>query len=61
MVDGAMAPRPSLPRSARQPGEPAAWQGNIALAAGKVINKKKAGKHFIVDITDDRLTWRRDE
>ena len=32
-----------------------------ALAVGKVINKKKVAKHFILDITDDHLTWRRDE
>jgi hypothetical protein len=28
---------------------------------GKVINKKKVAKHFITEITDDGLTWRRDE
>jgi hypothetical protein len=33
----------------------------IALAVGKVINAKKVGKHFVVDITDDGLSWRRDE
>jgi hypothetical protein len=33
----------------------------IALAVGKVINKKKVAKHFIVEITDDSLAWRRDE
>src|SRR6516225_5211086 len=33
----------------------------IGLAVGKVINKKKVAKHFITDITDDGLTWRRDE
>jgi hypothetical protein len=32
----------------------------IALAVGKVISKKKVAKHFILDITDDQLTWRRD-
>jgi hypothetical protein len=34
---------------------------NIGLAAGKVINKKKVAKHFIIDIRDGGLTWRRDE
>jgi len=34
---------------------------NIALAVGKVINKRKVGKHFIVEIADDGLAWRRDE
>jgi len=32
----------------------------IGLAAGKVINKRKVAKHFILDIADDSLTWRRD-
>src|SRR6266516_2706554 len=34
---------------------------NIALAAGKGINKRKVGKHFIGEIADDGLAWRRDE
>lgn len=33
----------------------------IALAAGKIINAKKVAKHFLVDIADDGLSWRRDE
>ena len=33
----------------------------IALRTGKVINRHKLGKHFILDITDDRFTYRRDE
>ena len=33
----------------------------IALAVGKVINKKKVAKHFIVEVTDEGLAWRRDE
>jgi hypothetical protein len=28
---------------------------------GKVINKKKVAKHFVTDIRDDGLTWRRHE
>ena len=28
---------------------------------GKVINKKKVAKHFITEIADDGLSWRRDE
>ena len=28
---------------------------------GKVINTKKVARHFIVDITDDAIAWRRDE
>jgi transposase len=33
----------------------------IGVTVGKVIDKKKVGKHFITDIADDRLSWRRDE
>ena len=40
---------------------PLRGKDNIALAVGKVINKKKVAKHFVVDITEDGLSWRRDE
>jgi Transposase DDE domain len=40
---------------------PLRGKDNIALAVGKVINKKKVAKHFITEITDDGLSWRRDE
>ena len=33
----------------------------IGVKVGKVINKNKVGKHFITDIADGRLSWRRDE
>ncbi|MHB1547604.1 MAG: IS1634 family transposase [Acidimicrobiales bacterium] len=33
----------------------------IALRVGKVVNKFKMSKHFIVDITDDSITYQRDE
>jgi hypothetical protein len=33
----------------------------IGVKVGKVITKKKAGKHFITDIADGRFSWRRDE
>ena len=32
----------------------------IGVRAGKVINRYKVAKHFILDISDDRLAWRRD-
>ncbi|HZE16910.1 MAG TPA: IS1634 family transposase [Mycobacterium sp.] len=35
--------------------------GKIGIKVGKVINKRKVGKHFITDITDGGLSWRRDE
>jgi transposase len=35
-------------------------QDNIGVAIGKVINKYKVGKHFILDITDTSLSYRHD-
>jgi transposase len=37
-----------------------AGQDNIGIAVGKVINKYKVGKHFILDITDSSLNYRHD-
>jgi hypothetical protein len=45
----------------RRARRPLRGQDTIALAVGKVINAKKVAKHFLVDITDDGLSWRRDE
>jgi hypothetical protein len=45
----------------RRARRPLRGQDAIALAVGKVISKKKVAKHFIVDIADDGLAWRRDE
>jgi hypothetical protein len=33
----------------------------IGVKVGKVINTRKVGKHFITDIADGRLSWRRDQ
>jgi hypothetical protein len=33
----------------------------IGIRVGKVINKRKVAKHFILDIGPGRLTWRRDQ
>src|SRR6266704_2581878 len=45
----------------RRARRPLRGQDTIALAVGKVINKKKVAKHFITAIADDGLAWRRDE
>jgi len=45
----------------RRARRPLRGKDNIALAVGKVINKKKVAKHFITQITDGGLAWRRDE
>jgi hypothetical protein len=33
----------------------------IGVAAGKVINKRKVAKHFLLDIGEGRISWRRDQ
>jgi Transposase DDE domain len=33
----------------------------IGVAAGKVINKRKVAKHFVLDIGEGRISWRRDQ
>jgi hypothetical protein len=33
----------------------------IGVAAGKIINKRKVAKHFILDISPGQLAWRRDQ
>jgi transposase len=33
----------------------------IGIRIGKVINKRKAGKHFITEVTGTTFTWRRDQ
>ena len=33
----------------------------IGVRAGKVINRYKVAKHLLLDIGDDRLSWRRDQ
>ena len=33
----------------------------IGIAAGKVINKRKVAKHFLLDIGEGRISWRRDQ
>jgi Transposase DDE domain len=35
-----------------------AGKDNIGIAIGKIINKYKVGKHFILDVTDTTLTYR---
>ena len=34
---------------------------SIGVRAGRVINKHKMAKHFILDISENRLDWRRDQ
>jgi len=45
----------------RRARRPLRGKDTIALAVGKVINAKKVAKHFLIDIAEDGLSWRRDE
>jgi hypothetical protein len=45
----------------RREKRPLRGKGTIGLRVGKVIDKRKVGKHFILTIEDDRFEYRRDE
>jgi Transposase DDE domain len=61
LLDATQAELQKLGQATRRARRPLRGREKIALAVGKVINKKKVAKHFIVDITDAGLAWRRDE
>jgi hypothetical protein len=61
LLDGTEAELGKIAAATRRARRPLRGKDQIALAVGKVINKRKAGKHFLIDITDDGLSWRRDE
>lgn len=44
-----------------RPRRPLRGKDAIALRVGKVINSRKVAKHFVVEIGEDCLAWRRDE
>ncbi len=61
LLDATEAELNKIAQATRRARRPLRGKDKIALAVGKVIDKKKVGKHFILDITDDGLAWRRDE
>ena len=61
LLDATEAALAKIDAATRRARRPLRGKDNIALAVGKVINKKKVGKHFITEITDTGLSWRRDE
>ena len=61
LLDATEAELAKIDAATRRARRPLRGKDNIALAVGKVINKKKVAKHFLVDIADDGLSWRRDE
>jgi hypothetical protein len=40
--------------------QPLRGKDKIALRAGRILNKRKVGKHFVIDIRDDGLGYARD-
>lgn len=44
----------------KRKGAASKTDAEIGLAVGKVIDKRKMAKHFILDISDGALSWRRD-
>jgi hypothetical protein len=61
LLDATEAELAKIAAATRRARRPLRGKDTIALAVGKVINKKKVAKHFLIDIADDRLSWRRDE
>ncbi len=45
----------------RRAKRPLKGKDKIGLRVGRLINHHKVGKHFILDITEDRFSYRRDE
>jgi hypothetical protein len=61
LLDATEAELAKLAAATRRARRPLRGKDSIGLAVGKVINNKKVAKHFIVEITDDGIAWRRDE
>jgi len=61
LLDATEAELDKIDQATRRARRPLRGKDKIALAVGKVINKKKVAKHFTVDITDESLSWQRDE
>jgi hypothetical protein len=61
LLDATEAELAKIAAATRRARRPLRGKDSIGLAVGKMINKKKVAKHFIVEITDDEIAWRRDE
>lgn len=61
LLDATEAELDKIDQATRRARRPLRGKNEIALAVGKVINKKKGAKHFTVDINDEGLSWQRDE
>jgi hypothetical protein len=61
LLDATQAELNKIDAATRRARRPLRGKDKIGLAVGKVINKRKVAKHFVVEVRDDGLTWRRDE
>jgi hypothetical protein len=61
LLQAAEAELAKIDAATRRARRPLRGKDAIGLAAGKVINAKKVAKHFITDIGEDGLSWRRVE
>jgi hypothetical protein len=61
LLEATEAELEKIGQATRRARRPLRGKDKIGLAVGKVINAKKVAKHFITQITDEGLSWRRDE
>jgi len=61
LLDATEAELAKIDAATRRARRPLHGKDTIAPAVGKVTSNKKVAKHFITEITDDHLAWRRDE
>jgi hypothetical protein len=61
LLDATEAELAKIVAATRPTRRPLRGKDAIGLAVGMVISKKKVAKHFIVEITDGGIAWRRDE
>jgi hypothetical protein len=61
LLEATEAELKKIDQAIRRARRPLRGKDKIGLAVGKVINARKVAKHFVAEITDDGLSWRRDE
>jgi transposase len=57
-TEGALA---AIEKATRRAKNPLRGQDRIALRAGKVINRHKVGKHFVLEFSETTFSFRRDQ
>jgi len=57
-TEGALA---AIEKATRRAKNPLRGQDRIALRTGKIINRHKVGKHFVLEFTETTFSYRRDQ